>query len=422
MPINEIYLAHFVKIMLLLARAAKSTLHVIALWLMSGCCAGAMPARLVQVTPQSVVFGAASFSPDGRAIVINGNSALLSVLSTTTWRPVVSRSRDGHASVLSVVFSADGKYIYAGCEDGSVCAFRTRSLKQVWHETSRYPEIRQGVFVVSVAPNHDIVGFGTSVLKGEDEGEDGSRSYLSSTVTFLNANNGKILCAFETRNQHLTICFAFSPDGKTVVIPLNDKVNVYSLPSFRKIASLSAPSKLAVTSISVLPDNRTIVLLRERARIEVRDLYTGKLLRDIRNIGLELDGMALSPGGHLLAVRGFERKSASNMVSTGKSNMATPLRGLSAPGAEQGTSGDNSGNQLWGPPPWAQGVPVGPPPPPAGFKDSGAVWLLNTHTWKIVGTIDSSYFGIDFMTFKPKSSDLAILPSGDGTIEIWRVP
>jgi WD40 repeat protein len=245
------------------------------------------------------------FSPDGKTLLIGGGAHNLYLCDVATGQEVMPRPGHQHG-VLSITFSPDGKTLASRGGDGTV---------RLWDVTSR-KELRQ----LSIGTGSFYLGSFNATRP-----EQGNRSVAFSPdgtrVAALGApfgdewegrafvwevQSGRKVGEFrelKVPGLNRIVCYdlEFSPDGEVLAVYSPVGVRLWSLSS-KEQRRLLPGSGRGLFEFS--PDGRSLALFVPLEGLHLWDWHTGDLLRSFNDRDIGRNGLAFSPGGHLLASPG----------------------------------------------------------------------------------------------------------------------
>jgi RNA polymerase sigma factor (sigma-70 family) len=245
-------------------------------------------ARLKGLPEQHVWVDAVAISPDGKTV------AACAAPSVWFWDTKTGAERPGLAGlearadtlgsrILSLAFSTDGTILVTGGSDQTVRVWDLRIRAE------RRPAGGHGEAIDAVAFSPDGRQVATA---GADQ-----------TVRLWDATSGREGRQFECGGA--VGCLAYAPDGKTLATG-GDAVRLWDVGTGREVRKLTTgvPRALAYSS-----DGRTLAVLSgapDRLVLEMVDVAGGKESRRFTGTWRDLNCLAFSPDGKLLAVAGHQ--------------------------------------------------------------------------------------------------------------------
>jgi WD40 repeat protein/DNA-binding CsgD family transcriptional regulator len=292
-------------------------------------------------------------------------------------------------SVLSVVFSPDGKLIATGGADGKIC------LWEVPRQKLRFRQLGHSNWVRTVAFSPD----GKTLATGSDD-------YM---VKLWNVDTGEEIATFNESEQHKNwVCsVAFSPDGKILASGSQDStIKLWDVDTGKFIASLKSPEgeTKQVWSLAFSPDGKVLASGSDDPDINVNlwDVTTREYIKNFRGHTKRVFSVAFSPDGEILASGSDDTTVKLWRVSTGECIHTFK-------GPEKDTKQIRSvafsfdGNIL------------------ASGSDDGTIKFWNVSTGKWIKTLSAhNQHRVWAVAFSPKEH---ILASGgeDQTLKLWDI-
>jgi WD40 repeat protein len=249
------------------------------------------------VSPEAVRLPAhpafeAAYSPDGRLLAAAGPGNAVSLLETASWRPL--RLLEGHqGAVRRIVFSGDGARIATSAEDGAVKLWEAASGREV------------GSLHAGPALGLGIDRGGTRVAAATNAvAEYGDRAVLLDRPGKVVIWDGSSAAPIATI-AHAGTDAAMSPDGSLVAAlfldPLSRRatVRVWDAATARPVATIGSLTRFP-SSLAFRPDGRFLAWT-DGAAVHLRDMEAGKEARSLGGAGSEIERVAWSQDGVLVA-------------------------------------------------------------------------------------------------------------------------
>ena len=278
-------------------------LFCITLLLVSSFAVAAQQPELVVQTGHASLVISVAFSPDGRLIASGSSDSTIKLWDAATCNQL--RSLEGHTGpVNSVAFSPDGNVIASGSGDKTIKLWDVATGNQV-----RSLEGHTG-YVTSVAFSPD----GKVIASGSGD----------KTIKLWDAATGKQLRSLEGHTGEVN-SVAFSPDGKWIASGSQDKtIKLWDAATGKQLRSLEGYTG-GVNSVTFSPDGKVIAsgsqvkapvagwdlvarnTLGESLSggkdktIKLWDAATGKELRSLEGHTGDVNSVAFSPDGKVIA-------------------------------------------------------------------------------------------------------------------------
>ena len=244
----------------------------------------------------------ASFSPDGRQVVISNDDNIARIWDTNSGNLLVKLI--GHTnSVVSAIFSADGKTVLTSSGDGTARLWDAASGRELRRFEGHQDVVRDAIF-----------------------SPDGSRvvtASLDGTARVWDTQTAQTLLTYQNPDGILLARAAFSPDGETVATTTaNGKIRLWDVENGIERQVLEGhKNKLSVslvTGVSFSPDGKYLVTTGFDGTVRLWNVASGKELRSFDTIPggtyngiFALDGKYVLAGGEDGTVRLWD-------ISTGK--------------------------------------------------------------------------------------------------------
>ncbi|KIJ53560.1 hypothetical protein M422DRAFT_154560 [Sphaerobolus stellatus SS14] len=198
----------------------------------------------------------------------------------------------GHTdSILSVAFSLDGKYIFSGSSDKTVCLWSVETGKAVGEPYECHTD---SVWSVAFSPDRKYIVSGSS-----DE-----------TVCLWSVETGKAVGEPYEGHTSYVWSVAFSPDGKYIYIVSgsDDKtVHLWSMETGKAVGEPYEGHTSSVESVAFSPDGKCIISGSFDKTIHIWSVETGKEIKESyqRHIDIVKIPQANSPSFHYLSPGSF---------------------------------------------------------------------------------------------------------------------
>ncbi|HKR59134.1 MAG TPA: WD40 repeat domain-containing protein [Pyrinomonadaceae bacterium] len=223
------------------------------------------PRLVVQTGHDNAVNGIA-FSPDAKLMATAGGERtikLWDVATATELRSLVGH----HDAVFAVAFSPNGKMIASGSYDGTV---------KMW-DVATGDELRSldahamGVYAVAFSPD------GKTIASG---GAEDSRYEELHAIKLWDSTSGALLRSVERESEVRSL--SFSPNGKMIVSDESGSNAIvwWDTNTGKKARELRS-SLAELDAVALSPDGKLIAAGRGAQKIELYDAVTGSLLRSL---------------------------------------------------------------------------------------------------------------------------------------------
>lgn len=224
-----------------------------------------------------------NFLPEGNRLLSTGDDGLLRLWNLPTAAP---RELAGNTdSVQAVATSADGKRVYTGAADGSICLFETETGKLVW----KFQGQEVAVAALALDPKN------TRLAAASEEGE--IRIWAIDQDKPPSAEANHRLLGHVGRVHSL----AFHPEGPQIASAGADgTLRLWNVPPEAKQFS---EEPWPVRAFAVSPDATKIAMagiVKEKPIIQVREAATGKVIATLSGHDSEITAVAFSQDGNKL--------------------------------------------------------------------------------------------------------------------------
>ncbi|KIM24221.1 hypothetical protein M408DRAFT_76230, partial [Serendipita vermifera MAFF 305830] len=367
----------------------------------------------------------AVFSPDGRRIVSGSSDHMVRVWDIRMGETVVGPLRGHTGSVRSVSFSPDGRKIISGSDD---CTIR------VW-------DAETGETVLGPMGGH------SDWVSSVSFSPDGGRFVSSSsdhTIRIWNAETSKMVTGPLQGHSDWVCSVSFSPNGQKIVSGSSDHtIRVWGAEVGEMVMGPLQGHDDWVWSVSFSPDGRRIVSGSADRTIRVWDVETGEtVVGPLQGHGGPVYSVLFSPDGRKIASGSKDKSIRIWDAETGKTALG-PLHGhsdsvwsvsFSSDGRRIVSASSDHIVRVWD----AEmgettvGVPLQgdiDPVLPMSFSPDGRrivssssentirVWNVETGAM-VIGPLQGHTSSLRFFCFSPNGRQFAS-GSGDCTIQVW---
>ncbi len=226
-----------------------------------------------------------TFSPDGKTFAWVGFAGVVRLWDAASGKEI-RQFDENVAMVDSVTFSPDGKRLAATAQfaNNTIRLWEVATSKEVGKIGGREDEDAVRYSSTGYSPDGKIL-----VSAGAD------------TLCWWDAVTLKEIRKFPKEGA-----FAFSPDGKTMASANSDKtIRLRDVPTGRELRQLLGSHKL-VQSIAFSRDGKTLVSGSEDATLRIWDVATGKQLHPLDEHTDALSSIAMSPDVSILATGSYD--------------------------------------------------------------------------------------------------------------------
>jgi WD40 repeat protein len=267
-----------------------------------------------------------AISPNGKYIVSGSDDETIKLWDLNTGRLV--RSFEGHTDeVWSVAITPNGKYIVSGSRDNTIKLWDINTGKLIRSFKGHVEPVQvvvitqNGKYIVSGSDDKTIKlwDIKTGRLVRSFEGHKGpvrsvtitpNRKYIVSgswddTIKLWNINTGKLIKSFKGHKDDVS-SVAISPNGNYIVSGSRDNtIKLWDINTRKILRNINTGKILRnfkghtdeVWSVTITPNGKYIVSGSFDNTIKLWDIYTGKLIRSFEEQTDDVNSVAISPNG-----------------------------------------------------------------------------------------------------------------------------
>ena len=223
---------------------------------------------------------AVAFSPDGQYLAAAGETGIVKVWGTTTWREVLDVSLPTRELPATIAFSPDGRYLATAGYDFVVTILEMPSGKRI-HQLRGH---KWPIHNIAYRPDGRVVASASS---------DG-------TVHLWDVTTGRNLAESPLRHTGDVLGVAFRPDGERLASAGWDRtVRIWETTTWKQCQLLHDPTG-GVSSVAYSPDGRRLAWGTTDAAVKVWDEATGEI-HTLRGHTSWVRSVAFSPDGKQIA-------------------------------------------------------------------------------------------------------------------------
>ena len=239
----------------------------------------------------------ASFTPDSKHLAVGGGGGTLAkgyygyVYFWTIDTGEKIQTIQGHSRyITSLAFSPDGKYLVTGSQDKTAILWDRSTDKEI-RTFKGHSELRSAVEAVSFSTD------GNYIVTGSEDG----------AVELWNLPTGKRTRTLVAHAKAVS-SVAFSPDGKYLVTGSRDATaKLWEVASGRKVRDFAFPSMASTSQVAAVAfsnDGKYTLVANSFGAIKVWDISTGEVIRSIKAYGHGLHDAVFSADGQYIVGAG----------------------------------------------------------------------------------------------------------------------
>jgi WD40 repeat protein len=189
------------------------------------------------------------------------------------------RTLKGHSGAIwSVAISPNDQLLASGSQDTTLKIWNLHT-GELLHTLKSYSGT---VYSIRISPD------GRTIVSGNSDG----------TIKIWNLATGELLCTLD-EHAHFINSLAMSPDGQIIATGSGDNtIKVWDFQAKQLLYTLSEP----INSIAISPDGK--LLVSGDKKIKVWNLATGELLRTLSGHSRNVNSIAISLDGQIIATEG----------------------------------------------------------------------------------------------------------------------
>jgi WD40 repeat protein len=247
----------------------------------------------------------ATISPNGKYIVSASGDETIKLWDIKTGRLI--RRFKGHVEPIQVVaITKNGKYIISGSNDKTIKLWNIKNGRLVMSFEGHKGPVRS----VTITPNRKYIVSGS----------------WDDTIKLWNINTGKLIKSFKGHKDDVS-SVAITPNGKYIVSGSSDNtIKLWNIKTGRWIRSFKGHTN-SVWSVAITPNGKNIVSGRFDNTIKLwdintrkilRNINTGKILRNFEGHTDEVWSVTITPNGKYIVSGSFDNTIKLWDIYTGK--------------------------------------------------------------------------------------------------------
>ncbi|BCU14196.1 serine/threonine-protein kinase [Microcystis aeruginosa] len=219
------------------------------------------------------------YSPDGRYLASGSNGRTIKIWEVATGKEL--RTLTGHSdSVNSIAYSPDGRYLASGSSDKTIKILKVAAGKKLRTLTGH----SRGVYSVVYSPDGRYLASGGGLR--------------DNTIKIWQVATGKVLRTL-TGHSDWVLSVVYSPDGRYLASGSHQTIKIWQVATGKVLRTLTGHSDW-VWSVVYSPDGRYLASGSYQT-IKIWEVATGKELRILTGHSYRVYSVAYSPDGRYLA-------------------------------------------------------------------------------------------------------------------------
>jgi WD40 repeat protein len=224
------------------------------------------------------------------------------VWDAATGKEVVSLGELKNSGLVGMAFSPDGGTLalsfFRQIEEGA--RFELWDARKGQLKRTTKMDYGRVVPRITISPD----GKTLAVLYAGDYDRNRTTGDLNGGVRLFDMASGKDVRSIRG-HKHMAISLAFSPDGKTLATggSQNDfDVRLWEAGTGKELRAIAVAA--TVPALAFSPDGKVLAIGQDDGRVALRDVATGRQIRELRDATDSTVALAFSPDGRLLATAG----------------------------------------------------------------------------------------------------------------------